>query len=86
MAATLDSPADSHAFRGQSGIDYPIVSVDTSTFEAWAPRDSALGGPLPATYILDGSGVIVFRYVGRNASDRVSDAALVSILADLKHP
>lgn len=86
VAVTLDPPEVSNAFREEVGLEYAVLTVDSATFDEWVPRDSALGGPLPAAYIVDSSGVIVFRHVGRNASDRASDAAMVSILSSLKSP
>jgi mycoredoxin-dependent peroxiredoxin len=83
VAVSLDQPETSRAFRDEAGIGYPLISVDSATFQAWVPSDSGLGAPLPATYILDGSGVIQFRYVGRNASDRTSDPAMISILSGI---
>lgn len=86
FAVSLEPPASSREFRDRAGITYPIVSVDSATFNAWAPIDSVAGTPLPASYILDGSGMVVFRHIGRNASDRTTDAGMISILSELNAP
>lgn len=79
-AITLDSPATSQRLAEEMTLDFPLVSVDTTVFTEWGVMHPQLGVPLPATYILDPSGMIHFRHIGRNASDRTSDAGLVAIL------
>lgn len=86
VAVSLDPPGASRAFRDSAGIAFPLVSVDSATFATWTHTDSALGSPPPATYILDGSGIIRFRHIGRNSSDRTTDAGMISILSELDVP
>jgi peroxiredoxin len=82
VAVTLDSPETGREMlEGTPGFD--IVSVDTATFESWGALDPESGVPLPLTYILDANGIIRFRYRGRNASDRVRDAELLTVLQTL---
>lgn len=86
VAVSLDPPSESRAFLERAGITYPLVSVDSATFAEWVPTGTALGSPRPATYILDGSGVVNFRHIGRNSSDRTSDAGMIAILSELTAP
>jgi peroxiredoxin len=83
VAVTLDSPEASRSWLQQAGVLFPIVSVDSATFRSWGALAADETAPLPATYVLDGSGVVRFRHIGRNASDRTSDAEVVAILESL---
>lgn len=86
VAVSVEAPSEGRTLRDQTGIGFPIISVDSATFNAWTPVDSMLGTPLPATYILDRSGKVVFRHIGRNSSDRTTDAGIISILSELNAP
>lgn len=83
IGVTLDPPATSLALAGDLGLSFPLVSVDSSSFRDWGVLDPERGGPLPATYVLDDAGVIRFRHIGRNASDRTTDAGVLTILQTL---
>lgn len=82
VAVTLDPPEVSRGLAERMELDFEIVSVNEAAFEAWGALDAA-GAPLPATYILDRDGVVRFRHIGRNASDRTSDAELLTLLEQI---
>jgi peroxiredoxin len=83
IALTLDAPETSRAWMDQAQVEFPVVSVDSATFRAWGAFDADRPSPLPATYVIDSSGIVRFRYIGRNASDRTSDAEIVAVLEGL---
>jgi peroxiredoxin len=83
VAITLDTPELSGSLRDAMQLDFAIVSVDTMVFHAWQVMDPQLEVPVPATYIVDRDGVIRYRHVGRNASDRATDAEIFTVLGRL---
>ena len=82
VAVTLDPPDVGREMLGRT-YGFDIVSVDTATFETWGALDPESGVALPLTFILDANGIVRFRYLGRNASDRVRDAELLTVLQTL---
>jgi len=81
IAVTLDSPESSRQLVADLGLQFAVVSVDPGTFDSWrAMKD---GVTLPATYIVDRQGVIRYRHIGRNASDRALDAEILTVIATL---
>ena len=80
VGVTLDPPDRSGALAQELGITFPLVSADSATFEEWGALQPAGGGAIPATYIVDASGVIRFRHVGRNTSDRATDPDILTVL------
>lgn len=82
IGVTLDAPEISLRMVDQSGIEYPLVSVDRTVFEAWGTFPDGAVGPLPATYIVR-NGLIQFRHIGRNASDRTTDAGVLTVIEGL---
>ena len=83
IAVTLDAPEVSRTWLEQASLGFPVVSVDSATFRNWGAMATDTALPLPATYVIDGSGLVRFRHIGRNASDRTSDAEVVAILESL---
>ncbi len=83
MGVTLDPPETSQRLIESSGIGYPLVSVDRVVFEAWGALPEGGDAPLPATYIVD-DGLIRFRHIGRNASDRTTDAGVLTVIESLE--
>lgn len=83
VAVTLDTPEQTLAMFGPGTPAFPVVSVDSSTFRDWGVMDPQQSTPLPATYVIDGEGLVRFRHIGRNASDRTSDAEMVAVLETL---
>lgn len=80
IGVTLDSPEASQTSMGSMPISFSLVSVDSSVFRTWGVLHPENGVPLPATYIVDANGLVRFRHVGRNASDRTTDAELITVL------
>jgi peroxiredoxin len=83
IGVTLDPTETSAQLLEQMPLGYSLVSVDSATFERWEALDPEQGVPLPATYIVDGNGVVRFRHIGRNAADRTVDADMLTLLARL---
>lgn len=83
VAVTLDPPEVSRTLAEQAGLEYDLVSVDAETFTAWGVMTQELGGPMPATYIVDGEGLVRYRRIGRNAADRTTDPELLTIVSGL---
>jgi peroxiredoxin len=84
VAVTLDDPEVSRTLAEQMNIGFSLVSVDSTTFERWQVLDRQQGMPLPASYVIDRSGVVRFRHIGRNAADRTSDAELLTVLERIR--
>jgi peroxiredoxin len=83
VAATLDPPELSARLLENGGLDFPLVSVDSASFDEWAAMHPESGAPLPATYIIDARGIVRYLHIGRNASDRATDAGLLTVLERL---
>jgi peroxiredoxin len=83
VAVTLDPPALGQQLRESMELEFDLVSVDTATFEAWRVMGGGMRLPVPATYLIDRNGVIQYKHVGRNASDRATDADVLTVLGRL---
>ena len=75
MAISREDREKGRAWKAENGFPFPLlVDGDLSVIRAWdvyhenesKNRDIAR----PGTFILDGAGQIVWRYVGSRASDR----------------
>ncbi|MQA92074.1 MAG: redoxin domain-containing protein [Gemmatimonas sp.] len=84
VAVTLDPPNLSRAWIDDVSLDFPLVSVDSVTFRTWGAISAERAVPRPATYVLDGLGIVRFKHVGRNASDRTTDAEVIAILESVR--
>lgn len=80
VGMTLDPPEASARFAEAERLTFPLVSVDTALFHDWGALPLGASVPLPASYVLDESGIVRFRHIGRNAGDRTSDAELIAVL------
>ncbi|MEX0912617.1 MAG: peroxiredoxin family protein [Gemmatimonadota bacterium] len=80
VAVTLDPPEVSSRLADSAALAFPIASVDSATFRQWDALDDGRGVPQPASYIIDSTGIVLYRYIGRNAADRATDADLVAVL------
>ena len=67
-------------------LTFPLVSVDSAVFRMWGAMDAQEELPLPATYVLRSDGLIHFRHIGRNASDRATDPGLIVVLQQMAGP
>jgi peroxiredoxin len=83
IAVTLDPPEVSRRLIDGMQLDFPVISVPPEVFQEWEVLHPEHGLPLPAAYILDRSGAIRFRHIGRNAADRTTDAGLLTVLESL---
>ena len=83
VAVTLDAPERAVANLEGAALGYPVVSVDSAAFERWGTFAGDGAAPLPATYIVDERGIVRYRHIGRNASDRTTDAEVVAFLESL---
>lgn len=86
LGITLDSPQRNLVLEEDLALPFDLISVDTATFRAWGALSDSSGAPLPATYVVDPQGIVRFRQIGRNASDRASDADLVTVLHRIPEP
>jgi peroxiredoxin len=84
VAVTPVEDGDAGAAAQDLGLSFPLVQVDSGTFARWGLIDDGSGLPLPASYLLDPQGVIVYRHVGRNAADRARDIELLAALEQLR--
>lgn len=80
VAVTLDPPAATQRLGEQLRLEFDIVSVDERTFTEWGALAASGATILPATFLLDESGVIRYRHVGRTAADRAFDAEILSAI------
>jgi len=80
VAVTLDPPDLTRGLAEQMRLDFTLVSVEREVFERWAALHPDRDVAMPATYLVDRSGVIRFAHVGRSAADRISDAGLLTLL------
>ncbi|CAN5828597.1 hypothetical protein BH23GEM3_BH23GEM3_21930 [soil metagenome] len=84
LAATADRPEEGRRVTEDLSLSFPIVSVDSATLRQWGAADPDRPLPLPASYVLDGRGIVLFRHVGRNAGDRASDLELLAALQQVQ--
>lgn len=80
FAVTLEPPEASAELARSDGLEVPLVSVDSAAFRRWGLLEEGRTSPLPGTFLVDESGVLLFRYVGRNAADRATDAGVLAVL------
>lgn len=86
LGLTLDPPQQNLSLTDELGLSFDVISVDTTTFREWGALSESGGTPLPATYVIDGSGLVRFRQIGRNAGDRATDADVVTVLHRILDP
>ena len=85
FAISTDDLSDASYLAGRTGVPFPIlynpsgdVVKDYEVFNLL--RDNL---PTPSTFIIDGSGVIRWKYIGRGISDRPSVGEIISQLDEL---
>lgn len=65
------APEDIDKMRTKTGVTFPLYAdPDRSTVKAWGVHDPENDISLPATFVVDAQGTIVFRYVGDSPPDR----------------
>jgi len=79
VAVSADGAENLDLARRELELDFPVVGVNEATLSAWGLVGEATP-PLPGSYLIDGNGLVVFRHVGRNASDRAHDLEVLAAL------
>lgn len=89
MGATLvaisTAPADIAKMRAKTGVTFPLYAdPDRSTVKAWGIHDSENDISLPATFVIDTGGKIVYRYIGEKPPDRPQRDHILDALRGLQ--
>lgn len=84
LGITLDPIETSAALLEEAGLGYQLVSVGREVFDTWGVTVAGTENALPATFLVDASGRIRFRHVGRNAADRPTDAEIITVLQTIR--
>lgn len=64
-------PADIEKTRAKTGVDFPLYAdPDRTAIKSWGVHDAENDISLPATFVVDAQGMVVFRYVGEDKTDR----------------
>jgi peroxiredoxin len=83
--AVSSDPEDPPKMRAKAGVTFQVYAdPDLAAITKWGVLDEGNDIALPATFIVDTTGRIVFRYIGENASDRVLLKVILKELQDLK--
>lgn len=83
VAVTPDPPDAAARTATELALAYRVVSADSAALERWELLGEG-SAPLPSTVLLDRSGVIRYRHVGRHAADRARDVEVFAVLAALE--
>jgi peroxiredoxin len=84
VAVTPDEPTQVQRAVEELGLGFPVVSADSAVLASWGLIDGERALPLPASYLLDSRGVVVYRHVGRNAADRAHDIEILAVLQQVR--
>lgn len=76
VALSLDDPAIGERLKDSLDLDFPIVSVDRATLDRWGVWPDGEAWPMPAAFVIDGTGAVRYGYVGQTAADQSSDVVL----------
>lgn len=80
-----DAPADRDALVAKLGLSYPVVADrNLQVAAAFGVRQADEEAPLPATFVLDAKGKVVWRMVAGEIPERPTIEELLSALATLK--
>lgn len=80
VAVSPDPPASSSELAERLGLAFPLVSADSAVLARWAAGEGGDPLALATTLLIGGDGVVLFAHRGRNAGDRATDAALLTVL------
>jgi peroxiredoxin len=73
VGISVDPPATSKQFREGLKLTYPLLSdAGRTTIKAYNVHDNILDIAKPAVFVVDGEGVIRWKYVGNDRTDRPS--------------
>jgi peroxiredoxin len=84
VAVSPDSAALVRRAAEELGLTFSLVAADSAMLRRWDVLLDDHLLPLPATYLLDGNGLVAFRHVGTNAADRASDLEVLTALHNLR--
>jgi peroxiredoxin len=82
VAITADPPEIARSTAGDLDGDITFVSVDQPTLERWGLWPAGATAPLPAEFVLDADGTVLFEHRGRTAADDAGDVRLLGVLRD----
>jgi mycoredoxin-dependent peroxiredoxin len=82
VAITADPPEIARSTAGDLHGDVTVVSVDQPTLERWGLWPAGAAAPLPAEFVLDADGTVLFEHRGRTAADDAGDVRLLGVLRD----
>jgi peroxiredoxin len=81
VAVGSDVPAKRDALVRKLRLTYPVISdPELVVTNEWGVRQHNVHAPLPATFVLDTNGDIVWRHVSRNPVDRATVAEILGAL------
>lgn len=73
LAISVDARDDSKSFAAPLGLSFPLLSdEDRRTISAYDVVDVTTNIALPATFVLDGEGIVRWKYIGEGKADRPS--------------
>jgi peroxiredoxin len=84
VAVSPDSAALVRRAAEELGLTFTLVAVDSAALRQWNVLADGHLLPLPASYLLDARGRVLFRHVGTNAADRASDLEMLAALRDAR--
>lgn len=85
VGVSADPQKDLDALSEKMALSFPLVSdADLALAEAWGVRQQGKDAALPATYVLDGEGEVVFAMVGDHLVDRPSVDTLLAAVERAK--
>jgi peroxiredoxin len=78
VVVSVDAPAVSKGFRDRLKLTFPMLSdTNRATIKIYEVHDVIADIAKPATFVLDGEGVIRWKYVGKGKEDRPPAARLL---------
>ena len=84
VALTADEALDIKALADKLGLTFPVLSDKGLTIaESFGVRQAGEDIPLPAIFVVDARGVVIWEKVGENPTDRPT---MNDILGALKQP
>jgi peroxiredoxin len=81
VAVSTDSPEEGREFIEEDGIGFPIAAdVSGETIRRWGLSEKGRSRSVPATFVVDERGVILFARVGTSVTDRVRPEEILDVL------
>jgi peroxiredoxin len=86
IAIVVDNPATNAALVKRLGLEFAVLSdPELATIRAWGVEHEGKDIALPATLVVDRSGMIAWAYVGDNVGDRPVLDTVLEVLTALEH-